>query len=235
MLKKLGQFTLSILVVSLYSNITSFANNKPLTEAEFKATKLPYSVMAYSNKYAHEYGLDASKAIKLPKGLEAIKLTLSKSFSKGYGPYASKWDYNCTAELYVDKSLNLYWPGDHAKVDKVDDRGLQKSQISTAQLEKKGKYWVPGPYASMLYDAYDKTVKADLASVKLSFFGCGYIPSRYTAAKDGLAIWLEKKGGYNYAVIGQGEREISSKDFYVFKLPQNLVNSYLPYARMAAN
>ncbi|WP_139121607.1 hypothetical protein [Piscirickettsia litoralis] len=221
--------------LSLFAATKSFSNNKPLTEAEFKATKLPYSVMAYSNKYAHEYGLDASKAIKLPKGLEAIRLTLyKKHYPKGGGMLAFDM-YKCSAELYVDKNLNLYWPGDSAKVDKVGDRGLQKSQVSTSQLDQKGKYWVPGPYASMLYDSYDRTIKSGLAKINLSFFGCGYTPSRYTTAQDGLVIWLEKQGGHNYAAIGQGEREISSKDFYIFKLPQKLVDSYLPYARMAAS
>ncbi|QGP56242.1 hypothetical protein PsalMR5_03723 [Piscirickettsia salmonis] len=219
MLKK-NKSTSFVIGLALSFSFACYAN--ALTEAEFKATKLPYSVMAYSNQYAHEYGLDASKAIDLPKGLEAVKLILSKDFSKGYGPYASKWEYNCSAELYVDKSLNLYWPGNYSKVDKVGDGGLQKAQISTVQLKRKGEYWVPGPYASMLYDSYDQTIKLNLAKINLSFFGCNYVPSRYTAVKDGLAIWLERKGGHNYAAIGQGEAEISSKDFYIFKLPQTL-------------
>ncbi|WP_416430692.1 hypothetical protein [Piscirickettsia salmonis] len=50
-----------ILVNGIFVNSIGFANIHELTEAEFKATKLPYSVMAYSNQYAHEYGLDASK------------------------------------------------------------------------------------------------------------------------------------------------------------------------------
>ncbi|APS57904.1 hypothetical protein [Piscirickettsia salmonis] len=196
---------------------------------------MPYSVMAYSNQYAHEYGLDASKAIDLPKGLEAIKLILYKEHIKGDEVLLPQDIYRCSAELYVDKSLSLYWPGNYPKVDKVGDRGLQKAQVSTVQLKRKGEYWVPGPYASMLYDSYDQTIKPNLAKINLGFFGCNYIPSRYTAVKDGLAIWLERKGGHNYAAIGQSEAEISSKDFYIFKLPQKLVNNYLPYARMAAN
>ncbi|RNC77875.1 hypothetical protein DA717_07785 [Piscirickettsiaceae bacterium NZ-RLO2] len=136
MLKKTKSTSFAIgLALSL-----SFAcHANALTEAEFKAIKLPYSVMAYSNQYAHEYGLDTSKAIDLPKGLEAVKLILYKKHykgdpSKGWGTFDS---YECSAELYVDKSLNLYWPGNYSKVDKVGDGGLQKAQISTVQLKEK--------------------------------------------------------------------------------------------------
>ncbi|ODN42205.1 hypothetical protein [Piscirickettsia litoralis] len=111
---------LTMVATGVLFSLISVANIKSLTEAEFKATKLPYSVMAYSNKYAHEYGLDASKAIKLPKGLEAIRLTLyKKHYPKGGGMLAFDV-YKCSAELYVDKGLDIWWPTNQSKTSNVE-------------------------------------------------------------------------------------------------------------------
>ncbi|WP_064006132.1 hypothetical protein [Piscirickettsia salmonis] len=106
--------------------------------------------------------------------MEAVKLILYKEHIKGDEVLLPQDIYRCSAELYVDKSLSLYWPGSYSKVDKVGDSGLQKAQVSTVQLKRKGEYWVPGPYASMLYDSYDQTIKPGLAKINLSFFGCNY-------------------------------------------------------------
>ncbi|ERL61430.1 hypothetical protein [Piscirickettsia salmonis] len=84
MLKKRLKPILATLGILL--TVTSATEVSALTAAEFKATKLPYSVMAYSNQYAHEYGLDAGKAVELSKGLEAIKLILyKKHYPEGGG------------------------------------------------------------------------------------------------------------------------------------------------------
>ncbi|ODN43196.1 hypothetical protein [Piscirickettsia litoralis] len=206
---------------------------KPLTEAQFKATKLPYSVMAYSNKYAHEYGLDASKAIKLPKGLEAIKLTLSKSFSKGYGPYASKWDYNCRAELYVDKSLKILWPNNNRSkmtLPILDDRGTMKVFLATTQMHNYHGRIGPESFTSLFFVGFDKTISSGTNQIKLNAGSCSKFPSQ---ASFPVEIWLEKSSGPHYNKLTTNAIP-TPNDFYRFPLPVKYTQKYFDYT-IAAN
>ncbi|APS50211.1 hypothetical protein AVI50_04690 [Piscirickettsia salmonis] len=221
MLKKRLKPILATLGILL--TVTSATEVSALTAAEFKATKLPYSVMAYSNQYAHEYGLDAGKAVELSKGLEAIKLILYKKHYPEGGMVAFDV-YKCSAELYVDKGLDIWWPRDELKASSVrtGETGL-KAFFASDLLIKYGERIGPERYAAIRYTGFDRTKSPIFDQIMLDT-GC----TSYPRTPISFSLWLEKKGNIDYSA--QSVAYVPTpNDFYQFRLPKALLNSFIPY------
>ncbi|MGJ3502415.1 hypothetical protein PsalN5692_02160 [Piscirickettsia salmonis] len=204
--------------------VTSATEVSALTAAEFKATKLPYSVMAYSNQYAHEYGLDTSKAIELPKGLEAIKLTLYKKHYPETSQMYARDVYQCSAELYVDKDLDIWWPTDGSKASDVKTgETWLKAFFASDLLIKYGERIGPERYAAIRYAGFDRT-KSTLFDQIMLDTGC----TSYPRSPISFSLWLEKKGNIDYSTQSVAYVPTPT-DFYQFRLPKALLNSFIPY------